>query len=108
MQIGTVVPGLQIGRQGRAFVGQMHPHAFCRPVLGGALHGLDDFNLAVIELTQTEAVVSSMVLGYWFLGDKIEWAFRKVALSENNNANTPGRRQAHGSIYYEPTDFEHA
>jgi hypothetical protein len=36
------------------------------------LVGLDDFNVAVAELSQTEAVVSSLVLGYMFLGDKIE------------------------------------
>jgi hypothetical protein len=41
------------------------------------LTGLDDFNVAVSELSQTEAVVSSMVLGYWFLGDKIERMVRK-------------------------------
>ena len=36
------------------------------------LTGLDDFNVAIAELSQTEAVVSSLVLGYMFLGDKIE------------------------------------
>ncbi len=36
------------------------------------LTGLDDFNVAVAELSQTEAVVSSLVLGYMFLGNKIE------------------------------------
>jgi hypothetical protein len=36
------------------------------------LAGLDDFNVAVAELSQTEAVVSSMVLGYMFLGQKLE------------------------------------
>ena len=36
------------------------------------LTGLDDFNVAVAELSQTEAVVSSLVLGYMFLGQKIE------------------------------------
>lgn len=36
------------------------------------LTGLDDFNVAVAELSQTEAVVSSLVLGYMFLGDRIE------------------------------------
>ena len=36
------------------------------------LTGLDDFNVAIAELSQIEAVVSSLVLGYMFLGDKIE------------------------------------
>jgi hypothetical protein len=36
------------------------------------LTGLDDFNIAIAELSQTEAVVSSLVLGYMFLGNKIE------------------------------------
>lgn len=36
------------------------------------LTGLDDFNVAIAELSQTEAVVSSLVLGYMFLGQKIE------------------------------------
>jgi hypothetical protein len=36
------------------------------------LAGLDDFNVAVAELSQTEAVVSSLVLGYMFLGQKLE------------------------------------
>ena len=36
------------------------------------LAGLDDFNVAVAELSQTEAVVSSLVLGYMFLGNKLE------------------------------------
>lgn len=36
------------------------------------LTGLDDFNVAIAELSQTEAVVSSLVLGYMFLGNKIE------------------------------------
>ena len=36
------------------------------------LTGLDDFNVAIAELSQTEAVVSSLVLGYMFLGSKIE------------------------------------
>jgi hypothetical protein len=36
------------------------------------LTGLDDFNVAITELSQTEAVVSSLVLGYMFLGGKIE------------------------------------
>ena len=36
------------------------------------LTGLEDFNVAVAELSQTEAVVSSLVLGYIFLGNKIE------------------------------------
>jgi hypothetical protein len=36
------------------------------------LTGLDDFNVAIAELSQTEAVVSSLVLGYMFLGGKIE------------------------------------
>ena len=36
------------------------------------LTGLDDFNVGLAELSQTEAVVSSLVLGYMFLGDKIE------------------------------------
>lgn len=36
------------------------------------LTGLDDFNVAVAEVYQTEAVVSSLVLGYMFLGNKIE------------------------------------
>jgi hypothetical protein len=36
------------------------------------LTGLDDFNIAIAELSQTEAVVSSLVLGYMFLGQKIE------------------------------------
>ena len=36
------------------------------------LTGLDDFNVAIAELSQTEAVVSSLVLGYMFLGDTIE------------------------------------
>src|SRR5436190_10824301 len=36
------------------------------------LSGLDDFNVAIAELSQTEAVVSSLVLGYMFLGNKIE------------------------------------
>jgi hypothetical protein len=36
------------------------------------LTGLDDFNVAIAELSPTEAVVSSLVLGYMFLGSKIE------------------------------------
>ena len=36
------------------------------------LTGLDDFNVGLAELSQTEAVVSSLVLGYMFLGGKIE------------------------------------
>ena len=36
------------------------------------LTGLDDFNVGLAELSQTEAVVSSLVLGYMFLGNKIE------------------------------------
>lgn len=36
------------------------------------LTGLDDFNVAIAELSQTEAVVSSLVLGYMFLGSKLE------------------------------------
>ena len=36
------------------------------------LTGLDDFNVAIAELSQTEAVVSSLVLGYMFLSDKLE------------------------------------
>jgi hypothetical protein len=36
------------------------------------LTGLDDFNVAIAELSQTESVVSSLVLGYMFLGNKIE------------------------------------
>ncbi len=36
------------------------------------LTGLNDFNVAIAELSQTEAVVSSLVLGYMFLGEKIE------------------------------------
>ena len=36
------------------------------------LTGLDDFNVAIAELSQTEAVVSSLVLGYMFLGQRIE------------------------------------
>ncbi len=32
------------------------------------LTGLDDFNVGLAELSQTEAVVSSLVLGYMFLG----------------------------------------
>jgi hypothetical protein len=37
-----------------------------------AREALDDFNVAIAELSQTEAVVSSLVLGYMFLGRKIE------------------------------------
>ena len=40
------------------------------------LVGLDDFNVGVAELSQTEAVVSSLVLGYMFLGNKIERMLR--------------------------------
>jgi hypothetical protein len=36
------------------------------------LTGPDDFNVGLAELSQTEAVVSSLVLGYMFLGDRIE------------------------------------
>ena len=39
--------------------------------------GLNDFNVAIAELSDTEAVVSGMVLAYMFLGDKIERVFRK-------------------------------
>ena len=42
------------------------------------LTGLDDFNVAVAELSQTEAVVSSLVLGYMFLGNKIERIVRGI------------------------------
>jgi hypothetical protein len=38
--------------------------------------GLDDFGVAIKELTPTEATVSAMVLAYWFLGDKIARAIR--------------------------------
>ncbi len=36
------------------------------------LTGLDDFAVAIAELSQTEAVVSSLVLSYMFLGNRIE------------------------------------
>jgi hypothetical protein len=36
------------------------------------LAGLDDFNVGLAELSQTEAVVSSLLLGYMFLGNRIE------------------------------------
>lgn len=39
--------------------------------------GLNDFNVAIAELSDTEAVVSGMVLTYMFLGDKIERMVRK-------------------------------
>ena len=39
--------------------------------------GLNDFNVAIADLSDTEAVVSGMVLTYMFLGDKIERVFRK-------------------------------
>lgn len=39
--------------------------------------GLDDFGVAIKELTQTEAAVSGMVLAYWFLGDKITRAIKR-------------------------------
>ena len=42
---------------------------FLRPA---KLTGLDDFNVAIAELSQTEAVVSSLVLGYMFRDNKIE------------------------------------
>ena len=41
------------------------------------LTGLNDFNVAIAELSDTEAVVSGMVLAYMFLGDKISRALRK-------------------------------
>jgi hypothetical protein len=40
------------------------------------LTGLDDFNVAIAELSQTEAVVSSLVLGYMFLGNRMERIMR--------------------------------
>jgi len=39
--------------------------------------GLNDFNVAIADLSDTEAVVSGMVLTYMFLGDKIERIMRK-------------------------------
>ena len=36
------------------------------------LVGLDDFNVAIAELSQTEAVVSCLVPAYMFLGNKLE------------------------------------
>ena len=41
------------------------------------LTGLNDFNVAIAELSTEEAVVSSMVLGYLFLANKIERVFTK-------------------------------
>ena len=41
------------------------------------LTGLNDFNVAIAELSDTEAVVSGMVLTYMFLGSKIERMVRK-------------------------------
>ena len=41
------------------------------------LTGLNDFNIAIAELSEPEAVVSGMVLAYMFLGDKISRALRK-------------------------------
>ena len=41
------------------------------------LTGLNDFNVAIAELSTEEAVVSSLVLGYLFLANKIERMVRK-------------------------------
>lgn len=41
------------------------------------LTGLNDFNVAIAELSTEEAVVSTMVLTYMFLGDKLTRAFSK-------------------------------
>jgi len=41
------------------------------------LTGLNDFNVAIADLSDVEAVVSTMVLTYMFLGDKIERIMRK-------------------------------
>lgn len=41
------------------------------------LTGLNDFNVAIAELSEPEAWVSGMVLSYMFLGDKISRALRK-------------------------------
>ena len=51
--------------EGAVFV--VPPAAF-----SAAREALDDFNVAIAELSQTEAVVSSLVLGYMFLDNKIE------------------------------------
>lgn len=42
------------------------------------LTGLNDFNVAIADLSDTEAVVSGMVLSYMFLGDKIERVVRGI------------------------------
>lgn len=39
--------------------------------------GLDDFHIAISELSEPETYVSGLVLAYWFLGTKIERMFRK-------------------------------
>ena len=39
--------------------------------------GLADFNVAISDLTTAEEVVSSLVLGYMFVGNKIERMIRK-------------------------------
>ena len=39
--------------------------------------GLADFNVAITDLTTAEEVVSSLVLGYMFVGNKIERMIRK-------------------------------
>ena len=41
------------------------------------LTGLNDFNVAIAELSTEEAVVSSLVLGYLFLGGDIKRIFSK-------------------------------
>jgi hypothetical protein len=40
--------------------------------------GLNDFNVAIAELSEPEAAVSLMVLGYMFLGARIERTIEKV------------------------------
>lgn len=42
------------------------------------LTGLNDFDVAIADLSDTEALVSGMVLSYMFLGDKIERVVRSV------------------------------
>lgn len=39
--------------------------------------GLGDFNIVIPDLTPAQEVVSSLVLGYMFLGDKIERMVRR-------------------------------